>query len=357
MKKKISTLLFIILICSSFSSYAQQVIPASKFEIQGRPFENTPRYHRVDTLKYKRLPAAVKKLYTHATGMYVTFKSNTGKLSLRWKTVDAELGNNSTPIMSRGFDAYVKEANGWRFAGVARPDLKKAESNAIVVEDMANTEKEFLLYFPLYKELLDFEVIIDEKASFLATRQSFNKTVVVYGSSIVHGASASRPGLAYPAQLGRRLNANVINMGVSGNARMEPAVADMLGDIGTVDLFILDCVPNSSPEEVKERTFNFVARLRKSHPGVPILLIESITRQISNYNLKWKSRLNEQNKNFRLQYEKLLQAGYKDLYYLPTDHLIGDDSEGTVDGTHPTDVGFERMLKIIGGKIETILNN
>ncbi|WP_158655810.1 SGNH/GDSL hydrolase family protein [Sphingobacterium sp. HMA12] len=355
MKKKISTFILLILICGSFSIYAQQIVPASKFEIQGRPFENTPKFYRVDTLKYKDLPAAVKKLYTHSTGMFVTFKSNTSKLSLRWKTVDAELGNNSTPIMSRGFDVYVREANGWRFAGVARPDLKSTESKAILVEDMAKTEKEFLLYFPLYKELVDFDVIIDERASFVATRQSFNKTVVVYGSSIVHGASASRPGLAYPAQLGRRLNANVLNMGVSGNARMESAVADMLSDIGPIDLIIMDCVPNSSPEEVKERTFNFVARLRKSHPKVPILLIESITRQVGNYNLKWSARLIAQNNNFRQQYERLQQAGYKDLYYLPTDHLIGDDSEGTVDGTHPTDVGFERMLKIIGAKVETIL--
>ncbi|MNN71657.1 hypothetical protein D3C81_1876140 [compost metagenome] len=129
----------------------------------------------------------------------------------------------------------------------------------------------------------------------------------------------------------------------------------MLSDIGSIDLIIMDCVPNSSPEEVKERTFNFVARLRKSHPKVPILLIESITRQIGNYNLKWRARLIAQNNNFRQQYERLQQAGYKDLYYLPTDHLIGDDSEGTVDGTHPTDVGFERMLKIIGVKVEAIL--
>lgn len=51
---------------------------------------------------------------------------------------------------------------------------------------MAKTEKEFLLYFPLYKELLDFDVIIDDKASFIDTNQSFDKTIVIYGSSIVH---------------------------------------------------------------------------------------------------------------------------------------------------------------------------
>lgn len=357
MKKKTGILFFLSLVCGSVSLYAQQVIPSAKFELQGRAFENVPKFHRIDTAKYSGLPTAVKKLYTHAAGMFITFKSNTSKLSLRWKTADAALGNNSTPIMSRGFDVYVKEASGWRFAGVARPDLNNAESKAILVEDMAKTDKEFLVYFPLYKELLDFDLIIDDKATFVGTRQSFHKKVVIYGSSIVHGASASRPGLAYPAQLGRRLNANVINMGVSGNARMEPAVADMLCDIDAMDLFIMDCVPNSSPDEVRERTFNFVERIRRSHPQLPILLIESITRQVGNYNLKWKAKLTQQNRNFKLEYERLLQAGYKNLYYIPTDHLIGDDSEGTVDGTHPTDVGFERMLKIIGPRVETILEN
>lgn len=46
----------------------------------------------------------------------------------------------------------------------------------------------------------------------------------------------------------------------------------------------------------------------------------------------------------------------QDLYYLPTDHLIGDDSEETVDCTHPTDVGFERMLKIIGRQMKEWLD-
>jgi len=357
MKKKTSILFFLSLVCGSVTLYAQQVISFAKFELQGRPFENVPKFHRIDTAKYSGLPAAVKKLYTHAAGMFITFKSNTSKLSLRWKTADAALGNNSTPIMSRGFDVYVKEASGWRFAGVARPDLTNAESKATLVEDMAKTEKEFLVYFPLYKELVDFDLIIDDKATFVDTRQSFAKKVVVYGSSIVHGASASRPGLAYPAQLGRQLNANVINMGVSGNARMEPAVADMLSAIDSMDLLIMDCVPNSSADEIRERTFNFVERVRRSHPQVPILLIESITRQVGNYNLKWNARLSEQNRNFKLEYERLLKAGYKNLYYIPTDHLIGDDSEGTVDGTHPTDVGFERMLKIIGPKVKAILAN
>lgn len=334
---------------------AQQIIPASALTIQGRAFPESPNFHRIDTAKYHNLPQAVKRLYTHSAGQFVTFRTNSSTLSIDWETADARLGNNSTPIMTRGFDVYVKEPNGWRFAGVARPHLNKSESSFTMVENMAKTEKEFLLYFPLYKELLSFQLRLDEDATFTSTVQQHKKKIVVYGSSIVHGASASRPGLAYPAVLSRRMDADVINLGVSGNARMELEIAQMINDIKDVDLIVMDCVPNSSPQQVKERTFAFVQKLREAHPNTPILLIESITRQIGNYDQKWKQRLQEQNANFRTEYERLITAGYKNLFYLPTDHLIGDDHEGTVDGTHPTDVGFERMVQIIQPEIEKIL--
>ncbi|RZF59489.1 SGNH/GDSL hydrolase family protein [Sphingobacterium corticibacterium] len=349
-------LMIIVLLSSLAEVQAQQIIPSSKLTIQGRAFPESPAFHRIDTAKYANLPITVKQLYTHAAGLFITFRTNSTKLSIDWETADAALGNNSTPIMSRGFDAYVKEPDGWRFAGVARPNLKKAESSYTIVENMEKTEKEFLLYFPLYKELRSFQLRIDEEANFSPTVQQFHKKIIVYGSSIVHGASASRPGLAYPAKISRNMHADVINMGVSGNARMEIAVAQMINDIQNVDLIVMDCVPNCSPEQVTERTFAFVQELRKTHPQTPILMMESIIRQIGNYNLEWKKKRHEQNVNFRTEYDRLLAAGYKNLFYLPADHLLGDDYEGTIDGTHPTDVGFERMVKIIQPEIEKILN-
>lgn len=350
-------LLIIIALLSGLTGLkAQQVISSSKLTIQGRAFPESPAFHRIDTAKYHNLPSAVKNLYTHGAGLFVTFRTNSTQLAIDWETANAALGNNSTAIMSRGFDAYVKEPDGWRFAGVARPNLKEAESSFNIVENMEKTEKEFLLYFPLYKELRSFQLRIDEDATFSPTIQQFDKKIVIYGSSIVHGASASRPGLAYPAKISRSMHADVINMGVSGNARMELSVAQMINDIEGVDLIIMDCVPNCSPEQVTERTFAFVKELRKRHPNTPILMMESIIRQIGNYNLEWKKKRHKQNVNFRTEYERLLAAGYKNLFYLPADHLIGDDYEGTIDGTHPTDVGFERMVKIIQPKIEEILD-
>ena len=344
--------------CSFVSDLpAQQIISSKQLTIQGRAFDNSPKFHRVDTAKYGNLPKAVKRLLTNSPGMYTTFRSNTETVAIDWTTADAKLGNNSTPIMSRGFDLYVKENDGWHFAGVARPDLTKPSSSFTIVEEMDNSEKEFLLYFPLYKELNSFDLRLDEQASFVPTDQKYNTKIVIYGSSIVHGASASRPGLAYPSQLSRRLNAEVINLGVSGNAKMELPLAQMINDIQDIDLIIMDCVPNSAPEQVAERTFTFVKELRKKHPSTPILMIESISRQIGNYNLKWKKRLQDQNGNFKKEYDKLLNSGVENLYYIPSNDLIGHDTEGTVDGTHPTDVGFARMVEIIESKIKEVLKN
>lgn len=59
----------------------------------------------------------------------------------------------------------------------------------------------------------------------------FKGKIIVYGSSITQGASASRPGLAYPSQLSRSSGYQFINMGLSGNGKMELPVAKMLSQI------------------------------------------------------------------------------------------------------------------------------
>src|SRR5690606_17084955 len=242
--------LLICILCGMICNLsAQQSISTAQLKIQGRAFENSPEFHRVDTAKYHNLPTQVKKLLTHSSGVYTTFRSDTKKITIKWTTTDKRLGNNSTPIMSRAFDLYVKEKDGWHFAGVDRPNLDSGSSTSKKIEEMDNSEKAFLLYFPLYKGLVDFELLLDDQSSFSATEQHYNTKIVVYGSSIVHGASASRPGLAYPSQLSRKLNAQVINLGVSGNAKMELPVAQMINDIQNIDLIILDCVQNSTPEQ------------------------------------------------------------------------------------------------------------
>ena len=50
---------------------------------------------------------------------------------------------------------------------------------------------------------------------------------------------------------------------------------------------------------------------------------------------------------FKKEYETLIADKVPHLHYLSGDKLIGDDGEGTVDGSHPTDLGFLRQADVM----------
>ena len=64
---------------------------------------------------------------------------------------------------------------------------------------------------------------------------------------------------------------------------------------------------------------------------------------------------NEKDVFMRKLYEKLIAEGWKDLVYLPKDGMYSGDLEGTVDGTHPNDLGMMSMAKAFGKAVRTAL--
>jgi len=58
---------------------------------------------------------------------------------------------------------------------------------------------------------------------------------------------------------------------------------------------------------------------------------------------------------YKQSYDSLVAAGVDGLHYLPGDKLIGDDGEGTVDGSHPTDLGFLRQADAMAGTLGPLL--
>ena len=62
-----------------------------------------------------------------------------------------------------------------------------------------------------------------------------------------------------------------------------------------------------------------------------------------------------QNEAIAEQVEVLRKKNVKNLYFIKEDQFLGTDHEGTVDGTHPNDLGFDRMLKKYKPAISKIL--
>src|SRR5690606_9913417 len=206
----------------------------------GKPLSGGPYFHRMDTAAYPELRPAVKQLLTNSAGLAISFTTNSTRIAAKWCTDERKPGNNMTAIAYEGLDLYIKRDGKWQFAGVGRPASSTC-NEYMLVENMEPGVKECLLYLPLYDETVSLQVGVEGGATIEAGPNPFHKNILIYGSSIVQGASASRPGLAYPARLSRETGYQFLNLGVSGNAKMEPAVADMIAAMD-MDAFILDCV-------------------------------------------------------------------------------------------------------------------
>jgi lysophospholipase L1-like esterase len=123
---------------------------------------------------------------------------------------------------------------------------------------------------------------------------------------------------------------------------MEIEVGRFLKELD-VAVFVLDCLPNMDAAQVKQRAVPFVKLLREAQPQTPIVLVENIVYQGSRYMAERRESAASKNAALEAAYQELIANGVQKLFYIPGASLLGDDGEATVDGTHPTDLGFFRM--------------
>jgi hypothetical protein len=106
---------------------------------------------------------------------------------------------------------------------------------------------------------------------------------------------------------------------------------------------------------VATRVEPFVLRLRRARPDTPILLVEDRTYADAFWNPDRAARNRESRAALREVFDRLQAQGVSGLHYLPGDLLLGNDGEDTVDGSHPTDLGFFRQAEAFRKALEPIL--
>ena len=167
--------------------------------------------------------------------------------------------------------------------------------------------------------------------------------VIVFGSSITHGASASRPGMAYPARMSRMTGIEFINLGYSGNCKLQPEFARLLAETDA-DAFLFDAFSNPSPELIRERLEAFVAALVKAHPDKPLIFMQTHWHAAGNFNNEAAQFHRERIATADRMMRRLAKQ-YDNVYFLDGEWYYGKDSEGTIDCDHGSDLGFDRMIR------------
>lgn len=312
------------------------------------PFDRLPRHAK------RIVRDRVWELSRYTTGLYVDFESDSSVIKARWKLTRAELSMPHMPASAcSGVDLYTLEDGVWRWMGSSNP-AAFPDVEAELIQGIEGRLRRFRLYFPLYNGLESLEIGVSEGAAIRNISPSEPKSIAYYGTSVGHGASASRPGMPHVAQLGRRLGVRMYNLSFSGNGRLELEIARLLAELDP-DVYVIDCLPNITKEIVDERGEEFIRILRGARPLTPIVLVECRTYPKSRW-VRAQSDLQEGRRSAqRLLRDRLVAAGVPNLIYVDGDPLIGEDGEGTVDGIHPSDLGFYRYAEAMEPVLRSLL--
>jgi hypothetical protein len=328
---------------------------ARKFTVEGLGYKDRKApYDRFPGRAEDVVPPVVWGLSRHSAGVLVRFVTNTPTIRARWSVTAKQLsGANMTPIAASGLDLYAKTGPAkWHWLAVGRPS-KLPENTDTLISGMPKGEREYMLYFPLWTPTTSVEIGLPKgtEATPGQPRAAGRKPIVFYGTSITHGASASRGGMTHVSMLGRWFDREVINLGFSGNGRMEPEVVKFVNELDPA-VFVLDCLPNMTAVQVRERAAPAVQAIREAHPTTPILLVEDRLYADNFLNPSRRERNETNHAALREVYAKLRQDKVPHLLYLKGEELLSADGEDTIDGSHPTDLGFlhqarafERVLR------------
>jgi hypothetical protein len=334
---------------------------------------------------------AVWGLSQTATGLHVQFTSAATVVYVRF-TVRAENGDWLWAFNGHsGVDVYVQsDATGgvWRWAtssgnnpgntggSMSASALLQPGASKVFTAVLGTMEpglRNFTVYLPSRGTLEKVDIGVDpaHKVAPIGPQVSTQKqkSVVVYGTSILHGAASGRAGMVYSSQMERYIHRPVINLGFSGHGLMQQEVGDLLAELNA-EIFVLDCEYNMDSDVLEPGnwsgveclTYNFIKRLR-GKSRAPVLLIEGHDETI-----KWMSNSrgvgqNSTRNGYRSAFNRLISEGVTGVYYLNGSGKLGGpiDSDfqaqsGPIAGCHVSNYAFSAFAHWIGDKVTRILS-
>ncbi len=321
---------------------------ATELAIEGKGWSDTRSpFDRLPAKAEGVVRAPVWNLSLDSSGLCVRFLTDAASLQARWKLrkLDRFALTHMPATGVSGLDLYVRDAGKWRWLAAPRPENPEVNEKTLV-EGLEPKSREYLLYLPLYNGVSSLELGLPPGSTLQGAPPANppRQPIVFYGTSVTQGGCASRPGMAYPSILGRALDWPIVNLGFSGNGKAEPEMAQLVAELNPV-AYVFDSLGNLDVPQTQERVAPFIATLRKRHPETPIVLMEGLNYADTAFLPKRRVLTTERNTILRKLYDELKKNGDKHLHYISSAKLLGGDGEDTVDGTHPTDLGFFRMAQ------------
>lgn len=335
---------------------------ASEFPAYGQAFKASAEH------PFRRLPESLKgevrdavwDLGCYSAGIYVRFRSDAPEIHVKW-TNNANHMPHMTDCGTGGLDLYTLIGGKWRHVGSAFTWGTPTTSHiGKLVGNMDPQMREYMLYLSLYDEVKTLQLGIPEGRTIegpAVESPIADRPIVMYGTSILQGGCASRPGMAFTNILARRFDRTVINLGFSGNALLDFEIAQLMASVDAPSVYVLDYVPNASAEDIDQKGERFFRILRDAHPDVPVIFVEDPQFSHSVVDKAIAEEIRTKNVSQKALFQKLKKAGEKRIYYIASEGMTGFDGDAFVDGIHLTDLGMERYSDHIEKTIRKALKS
>ena len=322
------------------------------YNAQSAPFRIYGLFH--EDGRFRRLPEAVARevnekvlaLHVCTAGGRVRFMTDSPYIAIHAKMREIRKMSHFAVSGSAGFDLYLDN----QYAKTFIPPFSVTDGYESVVDLPSSVMREVTVHFPLSSGVDELYIGIRQGARLEeAPSYAVETPIVYYGSSITQGGCASRPGNAYQAHIARALNADFVNLGFSGSARGERAIAEYISTL-TMSAFVYDYDHNAPTVEELSRTHEKMFRvIREANPTLPILML---SRPKFRYTDEELDRLAV----IRRTYDNAIARGDENVYFIDGRELMAFcGGEGTVDNCHPNDLGFYSMAKTLLPYLQKIL--
>lgn len=276
-----------------------------------------------------------------AGGGRVRFRTNVTemKLQLDLKTLGMDI---CMPICgSSGADVYSGTGLHSRYIGFINP-LRYDEFSPVREFKSDGTMQDITINLPRNEEIKGLTIYVNDEADVLApTEYSVPGRICFYGSSITEGGCSTRPGNAYTCAAARWLDSDYMNLGFSGAAKGEDAMADIIKN-GGFSALVYDYDHNApTVEHLRATHERFFLRIRAKCPDMPVIMMSKPDFDSNPLDNRLRREI------IMSTYAHALASGDKNVYFIDGETLFGVFGREmcTVDITHPNDLGFYRMAE------------
>ncbi|MDQ1912778.1 SGNH/GDSL hydrolase family protein [Paenibacillus sp. GD4] len=182
---------------------------------------------------------------------------------------------------------------------------------------------------------------------------------VAYGSSITHGAGALSHYNGYTQQAARRMETDVLNLGLSGSCLCEPEVADFIAGRSDWDFAFFELGVNMrsvlTVNEFEHRIKYLLDRVISRHPDKPVFITTIYPNRATYFKAEDdRMAVNEHQFNEVLR-QYAAQKRHGKLHLFEGSEIMTDFTSLTSDLIHPSDYGHILMGEKLAALIRPIL--